>query len=55
MAHIPLPEGLPGVTGPLEDRLDTARPIRTLTQPLRRGPSTLTQAERELKYSSPST
>jgi uncharacterized peroxidase-related enzyme len=48
MAHIPLPEGLPGITGLLEYRLDTARPIRELTQVLLRGPSTLTEAEREL-------
>jgi uncharacterized peroxidase-related enzyme len=48
MAHIPLPEGLPGITGLLEYRLDTARPIRELTQLLLRGPSTLSQGEREL-------
>lgn len=48
MAHIPLPAGLPGITGLLEYRLDTARPIRELTQLLLRGPSTLTQGEREL-------
>jgi uncharacterized peroxidase-related enzyme len=48
MAHIPLPEGLPGITGLLEYRLDTAQPIRELTQLLLRGPSTLSQGEREL-------
>ncbi|HEY0055360.1 MAG TPA: peroxidase-related enzyme [Pedobacter sp.] len=48
MPHIPLPEHLPGITGLLEYRLDTAYPIRDLTQILLRGDSTLTQAEREL-------
>lgn len=48
MAHISLPEGLPGITGLLEYRLDTAQPIRELTQVLLRGPSTLTEGEREL-------
>jgi len=48
MPHIPLPEGLPGITGLLEYRLDTAKPIREMTQVLLRGPSTLTQGEREL-------
>ena len=47
-AHIPVQEGLPGITGLLEFRLDTGKPIRELTQLLLRGPSTLTQAEREL-------
>jgi uncharacterized peroxidase-related enzyme len=48
MPHISLEEHLPGITGLLEYRLDTAYPIRDLTQILLRGPSTLTQAEREL-------
>ncbi len=48
MPHIPLPEHLPGITGLLEYRLDTAYPIRDLTQILLRGESTLTQGEREL-------
>ncbi|WP_128543062.1 carboxymuconolactone decarboxylase family protein [Larkinella soli] len=48
MPHIPLPNHLPGITGLLEYRLDTARPIRELTQLLLRGDSTLTQGEREL-------
>ena len=48
MPHIPLPQHLPGITGLLEYRLDTALPIRELTQILLRGDSTLTQAEREL-------
>ncbi len=48
MPHIPLEEHLPGITGLLEYRQDTAAPIRELTQTLLRGPSTLTPAEREL-------
>ena len=48
MPHIPLEEHLPGITGLLEYRKDSAQPIRELTQLLLRGPSTLTEAEREL-------
>ncbi len=48
MAHIPVEEHLPGVTGLLEFRKDTAEPLRELTQILLRGPSKLTAAEREL-------
>src|SRR5579859_6887504 len=48
MPYIPLPDHLPGITGLLEYRKDTAEPIRDLTQLLLRGPSTLSDAEREL-------
>ena len=48
MPHISLEEHLPGITGLLEYRKDTAAPIRALTQVLLRGPSTLTEGEREL-------
>ncbi|WP_183557225.1 carboxymuconolactone decarboxylase family protein [Mucilaginibacter sp. SP1R1] len=48
MPHIPLDENLPGITGLLNYRLDTALPIRQLTQILLRGESTLTEGEREL-------
>jgi len=48
MPYIPLEEHLPGITGLLEYRKDTAAPIRALTQVLLRGPSTLTEGEREL-------
>src|SRR5438552_819635 len=48
MPYIPLEEHLPGITGLLEYRKDTAEPIRELTQFLLRGPNTLTPAEREL-------
>ncbi|MBS1557394.1 MAG: peroxidase-related enzyme [Bacteroidetes bacterium] len=48
MPYIPLEDHLPGITGLLEYRKDTAEPIRNLTQFLLRGPSTLSEAEREL-------
>lgn len=48
MPYIPLNENLPGITGLLNYRLDTALPIRQLTQILLRGESTLTEGEREL-------
>jgi uncharacterized peroxidase-related enzyme len=48
MPYIPVQEHLPGITGLLEFRQDTAKPIRDLTQFLLRGPNTLTEAEREL-------
>ena len=48
MPYIPLEQHLPGITGLLEYRKDSAAPIRELTQTLLRGPSTLTEGEREL-------
>lgn len=48
MPYIPVEDHLPGITGLLEYRKDTAQPIRDLTQILLRGPSSLTEAEREL-------
>jgi len=48
MPYIPLEDHLPGITGLLEYRKDTAQPIRELTQFLLRGPSSLTEGEREL-------
>ena len=48
MPYIPLEEHLPGITGLLEYKKDTAEPIRELTQVLLRGPSSLTEGEREL-------
>ncbi len=48
MPHIPLESHLPGITGLLEYSKATAQPIRDLTQFLLRGPSSLTEAEREL-------
>src|SRR5450631_1983285 len=48
MPYIPLEEHLPGITGLLEYRKDSAVPIRELTQVLLRGASSLTEGEREL-------
>ena len=48
MAHITLPEGLPGITGLLAFRPETAAPMRTLSEFLLRGPNSLTSAEREI-------
>lgn len=48
MPYISLEAHLPGVTGLLEYRQDTAAPLREVTQILLRGPSSLSEAEREL-------
>lgn len=48
MPYIPIEDHLPGITGLLEYRMDSAKPIRELTQILLRGPSTLKTWEREL-------
>jgi uncharacterized peroxidase-related enzyme len=48
MPHIQLPEGLPGITGPLAFRPETAAPLLALAEVLLRGPSTLTSGEREM-------
>ena len=48
MPYIPLKENLPGITGLLDYRKDTALPIRQLTEILLRGESTLSEGEREL-------
>lgn len=48
MPYIPLEKHLPGITGLLEYSPITGAPIRELTQVLLRGPSTLTEGEREL-------
>jgi hypothetical protein len=48
MPYNTLSEKLPGITGLLDYRKDRAQPIRELTQILLRGPSTLTEGEREL-------
>ena len=48
MAHIQLPDGLPGIVGPLAFSPDTAQPLRQLAEVLLRGPNTLTSAEREM-------
>jgi uncharacterized peroxidase-related enzyme len=48
MAHITLPEGMPGIRGPMRFRPETAAPLNELVEVLLRGPSTLSQGEREL-------
>ena len=48
MPYISVEKHLPGITGLLEYRKETAAPIRDLTQLLLRGPSSLTEGEREL-------
>jgi uncharacterized peroxidase-related enzyme len=48
MPHIQLPEGLPGITGLLAFRPETAKPMTELAEILLRGPSSLTRAEREM-------
>lgn len=48
MAHIELPEGLPGITGLLAFRPETAKPLRALAEVLLRSSNSLTSGEREL-------
>jgi len=48
MPHIALPEGLPGILGPMYFRPETAKPLNDLAEVLLRGPSTLSRGEREL-------
>ena len=48
MAHITLPEGVPGIGGPLQQYPETAKHLLGLAQTLLRGPSSLTEAEREV-------
>ncbi len=48
MAHIELPQELPGITGPMAFRPETGRPLRELAEALLVGPSPLTRGEREL-------
>lgn len=48
MPHIPLPDGLPGIVGPMAYRPETAVPLNALAEVLLRGESTLTRGEREI-------
>jgi uncharacterized peroxidase-related enzyme len=48
MAHIRLPEGIPGILGPMAFSPETAKPLNELAEVLLRGPNTLTRAEREM-------
>ena len=42
MPYIKLPEGLPGIRGPMAFRPETAAPLNQLAEVLLRGPNTLT-------------
>src|SRR5580693_1846910 len=48
MAHITLPEGVPGIVGPMIAYPETQVHLSGLAEALLRGPSSLTSAEREL-------
>jgi len=48
MAHIRVPEGLPGILGPMAISPETTKALRELVEVLLRGPNTLTSAEREM-------
>ena len=48
MAHISLPEGLPGIVGPMTQYPETEVHLNGLAQALLRGPSSLSAGEREL-------
>jgi uncharacterized peroxidase-related enzyme len=48
MAHIQLPEGVPGIRGPLAFSPETTKPLCDLVQVLLTGPHSLTPAEREM-------
>jgi uncharacterized peroxidase-related enzyme len=48
MPHITLPEGLPGIRGPMAFRPETAKPLNELVDVLLRGAHILTRGEREL-------
>src|SRR6476661_8593476 len=48
MAHITVPEGVPGIVGPMMAYPETAKHLNGLAEALLRGPSSLTPAEREV-------
>src|SRR6188768_1694972 len=48
MAHIKLPEGLPGIRGPMAFRPETSKPLNELAEVLLRAENSLTRGEREL-------
>jgi uncharacterized peroxidase-related enzyme len=48
MAHIQLPEGLPGIRGAMAFRPETAKPLNELVEILLHAPNSLTPGEREL-------
>ena len=48
MAHIILPDGVPGISGPMTAYPETGERMKSLAEALLRGPSSLSQAEREM-------
>ena len=48
MAHIKVPDNLPGILGPMAISPETAKALRELAEVLLRGPNTLTPGEREI-------
>lgn len=48
MAHINLPDGLPGIRGPMAFRPETSKPLNDLAEVLLRSENSLTRGEREL-------
>ncbi len=48
MAHIQLPDGLPGIRGPMALRPEAAKPLNELAEVLLRAENSLTRGEREL-------
>ena len=48
MAHINLPEGLPGIRGPMALRPETTKPLNEFVEVLMRAENSLTRGEREL-------
>jgi uncharacterized peroxidase-related enzyme len=48
MAHIKLPENVPGIRGPMLISPETTKPLREFVDVLLRGPNSLSPAEREM-------
>ena len=48
MAHINLPEGIPGILGPMAFSPETAKPLNALAEVLLRSPNSLSQGDREM-------
>src|SRR3982750_1366250 len=48
MAHITLPEGLPGIRGPMAFRPETAKHLNALAEVLLRSENSLSRGDREL-------
>jgi uncharacterized peroxidase-related enzyme len=48
MAHIRLPEGIPGILGHMAFSPETAKPLNELAEVLLRAPNSLPQADREM-------